>query len=100
MAHRSRLSQARSELSCIICGCTEDNSCITADGPCRWVYPGLCSNPECLAKFEAEFGADVPEIRDSRYMGFDEFAPLNGEALDDFAARRAEDFEEEEVLDS
>ena len=97
MSHRSRLSQARSELGCIVCGCTEENPCILTgpEGnafPCTWISPGLCSNPECGAAFEAEYGAGVPEIRDSRYMG----------KLDDFAARRAEDFtqefEDEEVF--
>jgi hypothetical protein len=87
MAHRSRLSQAiaRQQLSCIICGCTEDRACITENGPCHWVSPGLCSNPECLQKFEAEFGSAVDVL-------------AGAQDLDDFARRRAEDFLDDEDL--
>jgi hypothetical protein len=28
---------------CRECGCTEDLACMTDDGPCHWVEPGLCS---------------------------------------------------------
>lgn len=93
MSHRSRLSlaTARNELACIICGCTQENPCRLiiegADGEdgeittCEWISPGLCSNPECGKEFERRFGQDVPQVVDSRYL-----------QLDDFAARRAEDF--------
>lgn len=31
--------------ACVGCGCTENNACMTADGPCSWVSldPPLCS---------------------------------------------------------
>jgi hypothetical protein len=48
----------QSALSCIVCGCTENNACIVEgpDGPqpCGWIKPGLCSNPDCVEAFEAE----------------------------------------------
>jgi hypothetical protein len=28
---------------CRVCGCTELNACLTADGPCWWVEWDLCS---------------------------------------------------------
>lgn len=31
------------DLACRGCGCTEDDACATAAGPCRWVEPDLCS---------------------------------------------------------
>jgi len=38
--------------TCRVCGCTEDNACVTEDGPCHW-WPGdgdLCSacGPACF----------------------------------------------------
>ncbi|MDD3491929.1 MAG: hypothetical protein PHZ19_00335 [Candidatus Thermoplasmatota archaeon] len=33
---------------CRVCGCTEDNACVTDDGPCYWVEEDLCS--ACAAK--------------------------------------------------
>jgi hypothetical protein len=33
---------------CRVCGCTDDNACLTAAGPCCWVAPDLCS--ACAAK--------------------------------------------------
>lgn len=41
------------EISCIVCGCTENNACNLGGYPCSWVAPGLCSNPQCVAAFEA-----------------------------------------------
>lgn len=35
-------------MQCKICGCTEDNPCMTAEGPCHWAMTGLCS--ECLVE--------------------------------------------------
>jgi len=32
-----------SKRQCRICGCTEDNACVTSDGPCHWVDVDLCS---------------------------------------------------------
>lgn len=29
--------------TCRVCGCTDSRACVTADGPCYWVEPGLCS---------------------------------------------------------
>ena len=57
MAYRSRLRSSirRSELSCIVCGCTEDDPCILEGGSlCSWTSPGLCSNPYCLEEIGAE----------------------------------------------
>ena len=28
---------------CRICGCTQNNACITNEGPCWWVGDGICS---------------------------------------------------------
>lgn len=28
---------------CSVCGCTEDNACVTDTGPCSWVTEDLCS---------------------------------------------------------
>ncbi len=33
---------------CRVCGCTEDNGCLTASGPCHWVAEDLCS--ACLER--------------------------------------------------
>jgi ParB/RepB/Spo0J family partition protein len=38
---------------CKHCGCTEHNACMTIDGPCYWIKPGVCSNPDCVAKEKA-----------------------------------------------
>lgn len=52
----------QSGLSCIVCGCTEDHACIIPDvGPCSWVTPGLCSNPECVAAFALETATVGPD---------------------------------------
>lgn len=29
--------------TCRVCGCTEDNACVTLSGPCHWVSRDLCS---------------------------------------------------------
>lgn len=29
--------------SCRICGCTDDQACVTEAGPCHWVGADLCS---------------------------------------------------------
>ncbi|MCD6405486.1 MAG: hypothetical protein J7M19_06640, partial [Planctomycetes bacterium] len=31
------------ERICRVCGCTEFEPCLTAEGPCHWVEPDLCS---------------------------------------------------------
>lgn len=31
------------ERACRVCGCTQNNACLTADGPCHLVAPDLCS---------------------------------------------------------
>lgn len=28
---------------CRVCGCTDNKACTTADGPCYWIEPDLCS---------------------------------------------------------
>jgi hypothetical protein len=33
-------------MQCKICGCTDEKPCMTAEGPCHWILPGLCS--ECV----------------------------------------------------
>jgi hypothetical protein len=37
------------EWKCRICGCTDDMSCMTASGPCRWTQKNLCSACESKA---------------------------------------------------
>jgi hypothetical protein len=32
-----------SQRKCRVCGCTNDNACMTDKGPCSWVAPDLCS---------------------------------------------------------
>lgn len=55
MAHKSRLSRMLSQPKsdelkvCCVCRCTEETPCVTEDGPCSWVLPDLCSNPDCIA---------------------------------------------------
>jgi hypothetical protein len=44
------------ERACRICGCTENNACITAAGPCSWVQADLCSNPDCIKRVERRGG--------------------------------------------
>lgn len=29
--------------ACRVCGCTDSQACVTAEGPCRWVEADLCS---------------------------------------------------------
>lgn len=29
--------------ACKICGCTDEEACVTPSGPCMWVYDDLCS---------------------------------------------------------
>lgn len=41
---------SESEEICRCCGCTFDDPC---DPPCDWAAPGLCDNPDCLAKAQA-----------------------------------------------
>jgi hypothetical protein len=36
------------EQKCRVCGCTENNACVTPSGPCFWVEQDLCSNTDCL----------------------------------------------------
>jgi ParB/RepB/Spo0J family partition protein len=45
--------------TCQYCGCTDDNAC---SGGCSWVNGSqtVCSNPECVAKFEAENDLNGP----------------------------------------
>lgn len=42
---RSATKAARQpvERACRVCGCTENNACITDGVPCHWVGPALCS---------------------------------------------------------
>lgn len=39
-----------SEQRCRICGCTALRACVTANGPCYWVEPDLCSAPGCAGE--------------------------------------------------
>lgn len=34
--------------ACRVCGCTNNQACVTDDGPCHWVEPDLCSAPICV----------------------------------------------------
>ena len=38
-------------MQCKICGCTEDNPCVTAEGRCFWIMTGVCS--ECVVEIPA-----------------------------------------------
>lgn len=44
---------------CSLCGCTEDEACVTDEGPCSWVRPRLCS--ACAQRFEFEH--ELPPLR-------------------------------------
>lgn len=33
--------------TCRVCGCTDDNACLTGGRPCSWVAPDLCSACVC-----------------------------------------------------
>jgi hypothetical protein len=37
------ITLAISARACRTCGCTDNNACMTDDGPCWWVEPDLCS---------------------------------------------------------
>lgn len=37
------MDQDDDEMQCTECGCTDDQACVTDEGPCSWVQPGLCS---------------------------------------------------------
>jgi hypothetical protein len=58
----------QSALSCIVCGCTENDPCLLEgpDGvaPCGWIKPGLCSNPECIEAFEAETSGALLDLEE------------------------------------
>ena len=46
----------RTMKACIYCSCTDDNACMTEDGPCAWICdePPVCSAEPCLTKARAE----------------------------------------------
>ncbi len=55
--------------TCISCGCTDTNACMTANGPCHWVChePPICSAPACAAILEAledDIEASAPDNDD------------------------------------
>ncbi len=57
---------------CRSCGCTQDNACVTEEGPCAWAEPGLCT---ACASREAGLPADEPEEDgDDTFAGDDEEA--------------------------
>jgi hypothetical protein len=60
-------------MKCRVCGCTEDNACVTDDGPCFWVEEDLCS--ACASKSEEGLRAICFEC--GRYM-IVEFEDLEG----------------------
>jgi hypothetical protein len=72
MPHRSRLSRGLlqpAELSCFVCHCTENNACILEGGvPCSWVTPGLCSNPECMARIGVAPGDQVTRDEEGNFL--------------------------------
>lgn len=45
--------------ACRLCGCTDDNACLTVDGPCYWLPEGAVGQPLCSA-----CGIDDAELRD------------------------------------
>jgi hypothetical protein len=46
--------------ACTVCGCTDDDPCMTSEGPCSWVSGGLCSAcvPPALARDAEGFAFD------------------------------------------
>lgn len=52
-----------STLSCLYCGCTEDDACVTPAGPCSWITtePPVCSNPSCIERNSFVRTAGEPE---------------------------------------
>lgn len=48
-------SSAADPMTCRSCGCTQDNACVTENGPCAWAEPGLCT---ACAEKEADDGDD------------------------------------------
>jgi hypothetical protein len=48
------------QTKCRVCSCVETRACITFNGPCYWVEPGLCSG--CAGIWYAQHGfPDVSE---------------------------------------
>lgn len=45
--------------TCRICGCTQNNACMTADGPCHWIETRLCSAPACAVHARKLTDADA-----------------------------------------
>lgn len=47
--------------TCRHCGCTDDNACRLAKGPCDWhdTLGGCCTNPDCIAKEVADLEKEV-----------------------------------------
>lgn len=41
--HFKRRRYIMNQRTCKLCGCTEDNACITDEGPCSWVLNNICS---------------------------------------------------------
>jgi hypothetical protein len=37
--------------SCRVCGCTEENACVTLNGPCQWAEEDLCT--ACVERAQA-----------------------------------------------
>lgn len=64
------------ERRCRVCGCTQNQACVTDAGPCHWVAPDLCSG--CAAEqFEAMHGSvpivgRVPSQDDFDGYGYEE----------------------------
>lgn len=48
------------EQTCEVCGCTDSRACMTDQGPCFWVKPGLCS-----ACVEKQFVAEMLALQEA-----------------------------------
>jgi len=61
-------------IACIYCRCTDDNACVLSDSTCSWYEedPRVCSNPECLAKYQA----GVPPFVEQHLGEYDTNPPI------------------------
>ena len=69
---------------CKICGCTDEEACMTDEGPCSWVIPGLCSacavvfhrgehskgNYELIIPKECRHCANLEEDKKAEHLGY------------------------------
>ena len=46
--------EAPQERRCVVCGCTDNEACLTAAGPCYWFLPNVCSG--CMRDADPDGG--------------------------------------------